>query len=165
MPRTRSRVAEKPVHANAYTIIAPNAGFEGYLFDGKVRFIEGKARITDAIAKRCGYRDGISNGLVMFENAEQCARYLIALFKEQRSDLDGQVDRPGYRCHPPLPPLPAAEPDEFNPNLGRSPRDRVRAQRVMDVPPPPGVPAGADPDKTFAPRNRQKQKEAITSGG
>lgn len=146
--------ASLPRSASLYVISAPNPGYEGFLMDGRVRFIDGKARITDALARQCTYRDGIENADVPFENAEALARFIM-----DQIGTDRGTPHRNYRITPPLPVL-AQIPDEYNPNLGRSRRDRIRAQRVMPEAIPAGVPAGADPDRVWAGPRTQKEEVA-----
>lgn len=161
-PKRKGRAASRKAPAKpatAYTIIAPNPSFETggtkSFYDGAIRFIEGKARITDAQARTISYKDGATNEVVPFENAEALVRH----FMDSMSGTPGRE----WRCVPDLPDLAAeaervtahfdrtpqgddirveakpdapewarisrAAPDEYNPNLGRARRDRQRRQK------------------------------------
>ena len=178
--RATSREADnKP--ASAYTILSPNASFEGRFYDGALRFIEGKAKITDALARTCSYKDGSTNELVAFEDAEQMARHF----------MDSMSGSPGreFRIVPELPDLASeaarvsphfdrtpegddirvepkadapdwardskAAPDSYNPNLGRSRGDRVRRQKSAPL-------VAANPAQTQRSRDAARQKETAT---
>lgn len=148
-----------------YTISAPNAAFEtgpntptGHYF-GKLRFIDGKARVTDAFARTCTYRDGTSGEDVFFENAEQLVRFFLSQTSSpgreftvtpELSDLnldaaklspyfnripEGDDIRVELKADAPewvreyVEEHPDRLPDEYNPNLGRSRRERIRRQK------------------------------------
>lgn len=172
--------------ANAYTILAPVATFETqtgrHFYDGKLRFIEGKAKITDAFARTCTYKDGISNEVVPFDSAAQMVRHF----------LDSMSGTPGreWRCVPDLPDLVSeaervsphfirtsegdgvrvepkpdapesartsiAAPDEYNPNLGRARGDRIRRQRNAPL-------VAANPAQQQRTRDTSRQKEQVTA--
>lgn len=172
--------------ANAYTIIAPNATFETqanrHFYDGKLRFIEGKARITDALARTCTYKDGVSTEVVPFDSAAQMARHF----------LDSMSGTPGreWRCVPELPDLVSeaakvspyftrtpegdgirvepkpdapesvlnslAAPDEYNPNLGRARGDRIRRQRNAPL-------VAANTAQQQRSRDASRQKETVAT--
>jgi len=168
VPTKRTKSKAKPrgaVKATAYTISAPNPFYEGYFYDKKLRFIEGKARITDALARTIQGYDGLSHEAYFFEDAEEMARHFMDTIGNNFDDLG----RPTERTYKITPDLPALAPviDDLTPNAGRPRRRRVRNQAVMAEPPPPGVPAGADPDEVFvgsvaqAQRTRSRKKEAV----
>lgn len=157
--------------AAAYTISAPNPYYEGFFYDNKMRFIDGKARITDALAKTVKMRDGVSHDEYFFEDAEEMARHFMDTIGTER-DVRGNLTERSFTVTPPLRTL---EPviDENTPNAGRTRRSRgrpgeaVRQAVVPDLPTPAGVPAGADPDvnvgvaaQTQRSRSR-KQQEAV----
>ena len=163
MAKRNGRAASRKAPAkqvSAYTIVAPNPAFEtdGVRlphFYGKIRFIEGKARITDALARTCTYHDGTTNEEIPFDSAEQLVRYFLDQMsgtpgREWRSvpelaDLAGEAatiskhfDRipegDDIRVEPKADApehvrSSQAAPDSFNPNLGRSRRERIRRQK------------------------------------
>ncbi len=156
----KKRSAKKPakaVKAAAYTISAPNPAYEGFFYERKLRFIDGKARVTDALAKTVQAYDGLSHELYFFEDAEEMTRHFMDMVGQNLDDLARATERT-YKVTPPLPTLPFVV-DELTPNAGRPRRRRVRNQVVPAEPPPPGVPAGADPDEVFvgAPQRSRSQ--------
>lgn len=155
----KKRSAKKPakaVKAAAYTISAPNPDYEGFFYERKMRFIDGKARVTDALAKTVQAYDGLSHELYFFEDAEEMTRHFMDTIGQNLDDLGRSTDRT-YKVTPPLPDLPFVV-DELTPNAGRPRRRRVRGQVVPAEPAPPGVPAGADPDEVFVGSVAQSQR-------
>ncbi len=165
--RATSRTQPTPKKAAGYVISAPNPFYEGYFYDGKVRFIEGKARITDALARTALYRTGDSKVGVPFEDAEQLTRHFMdTVGNDDESERQFKVAPPlsdrseearlvapyydrrvdgEFIAVTPKPDAPEwaltslAAPDESNPNLGRTRGDRLKTRApVMDRPLAPG---------------------------
>jgi hypothetical protein len=158
--RTKKTSARKTVKAVAYTISAPNPYYEGFYYDNKLRFIDGKAKVTDALARTVKMRDGVSHDEYVFEDAEEMARHFMDTIGNNFDDQGKPTER-SYKITPELPYL---EPviDDLTPNAGRPRRGRRRPGEVVRapiVPSPAGLPAGADDDAVGRTAQGQRTKK------
>lgn len=165
MPKRKTSAPNVVKKAAAYTISAPNPFYEGFFYDDKLRFIEGKARITDALARTVQGRDGVSHETYFFEDAEEMARH----FMDTIGTSNDSAGKPTVRTYRITPELPTLDPviDDLTPNAGRSRRERrrpggvIREMAVMVEPPPPGIPAGADPNAVMGVGRKTPKREAV----